>query len=65
MIDSVSNSEKPAQVRCRTCGEMIANDAPHFPFCSDRCQMVDLGKWFDGNYRISRDVKDSDLETVD
>jgi endogenous inhibitor of DNA gyrase (YacG/DUF329 family) len=23
-----------------------------FPFCSERCQMVDLGKWLDGDYAI-------------
>lgn len=23
-----------------------------FPFCSDRCRLVDLGKWLGGEYRI-------------
>ena len=23
-----------------------------FPFCSDRCKLVDLGKWLGGEYRI-------------
>ena len=23
-----------------------------FPFCSKRCRMIDLGRWFDGHYRI-------------
>ena len=23
-----------------------------FPFCSDRCRLLDLGKWFDGRYRV-------------
>lgn len=31
---------------------------PFFPFCSKRCKFVDLGNWFDGNYRISRPVED-------
>ncbi len=22
------------------------------PFCSRRCQMVDLGRWFEGAYRL-------------
>jgi hypothetical protein len=26
--------------------------SPFFPFCSDRCRLVDLGQWLDGNYRI-------------
>ncbi len=25
---------------------------PFFPFCSQRCRMVDLGHWLDGAYRI-------------
>ncbi len=25
---------------------------PHFPFCSERCQMVDLSRWLTGAYRI-------------
>lgn len=28
-------------------------DAPHRPFCSERCKMVDLGRWLDGTYAIS------------
>lgn len=23
-----------------------------FPFCSRRCRLIDLGRWFDGLYRI-------------
>jgi uncharacterized protein len=25
---------------------------PFFPFCSDRCRLVDLGRWLDGRYQI-------------
>ncbi|MFQ5687256.1 MAG: DNA gyrase inhibitor YacG [Candidatus Scalindua sp.] len=25
---------------------------PTFPFCSERCKLVDLGLWFDGERRI-------------
>ena len=24
----------------------------HFPFCSDRCKLIDLGRWLDGRYQI-------------
>ncbi|MEN8127966.1 MAG: DNA gyrase inhibitor YacG [Planctomycetota bacterium] len=27
-------------------------NAVYFPFCSERCRLVDLGAWMDGNYRI-------------
>jgi uncharacterized protein len=23
-----------------------------FPFCSERCKLIDLGRWLDGKYRI-------------
>jgi endogenous inhibitor of DNA gyrase (YacG/DUF329 family) len=23
-----------------------------FPFCSDRCRLLDLGKWLGGDYRV-------------
>lgn len=29
-----------------------------FPFCSSRCQLVDLGKWLDGDYRIAGEPAD-------
>ena len=25
---------------------------PNFPFCSRRCKLVDLGKWFNEEYKI-------------
>jgi endogenous inhibitor of DNA gyrase (YacG/DUF329 family) len=28
------------------------DDLPSFPFCSDRCRLVDLGRWIDGVYAI-------------
>jgi endogenous inhibitor of DNA gyrase (YacG/DUF329 family) len=29
------------------------SELPFFPFCSERCRLIDLGKWADGSYRIS------------
>lgn len=44
------------QGRCPTCGRSFEvariDDLPSFPFCSDRCRMVDLGRWLDGAYTI-------------
>jgi endogenous inhibitor of DNA gyrase (YacG/DUF329 family) len=42
--------------RCPICGkgfeiDQLA-DLPSFPFCSDRCKLVDLGRWIDGAYTI-------------
>ena len=26
---------------------------PEFPFCSERCRLIDLGKWASGTYVVS------------
>jgi len=36
-----------------------------FPFCSDRCRQIDLGKWASGGYVISRAINDpEELENI-
>ncbi len=30
----------------------IVQDIPTFPFCSERCKLIDLGAWLDEEYRI-------------
>lgn len=42
---------------CPICGSLAAPRQgapgnPSFPFCSPACKVVDLGRWFDGTYRI-------------
>jgi uncharacterized protein len=32
-----------------------------FPFCSDRCRKIDLGKWAMGVYKISSPVLDPEV----
>ncbi len=39
-------------------------DAPYRPFCSERCKMIDLGKWLDGTYAISEPISPSEPEQV-
>jgi uncharacterized protein len=31
------------------------------PFCSDRCRVIDLGKWASGEYRISSPILDPEV----
>jgi uncharacterized protein len=39
--------------RCPTCrGLAVRAGNKLFPFCSERCQLVDLGRWLDEEYRI-------------
>jgi endogenous inhibitor of DNA gyrase (YacG/DUF329 family) len=33
------------------------------PFCSERCQLIDLGRWADGSYRVAAEpLADDDDE---
>lgn len=36
-------------------------DAPFRPFCSERCKLVDLGRWLDGTYVISEQSTPEEL----
>jgi endogenous inhibitor of DNA gyrase (YacG/DUF329 family) len=44
------------QGRCPICSKSYAIGAiaelKSFPFCSDRCRLIDLGRWADGRYAI-------------
>lgn len=46
--------------RCRSCGQVLAMPATSSPFCSDRCRMADLGKWFASRYTVSRPLQNDD-----
>jgi endogenous inhibitor of DNA gyrase (YacG/DUF329 family) len=35
----------------------------YFPFCSERCKLIDLGRWLDGKYQIP--VADHDRDESD
>lgn len=36
-----------------------------FPFCRNRCRMVDLGNWFGGGYQVSRPIDpEGDAEAI-
>ncbi len=56
--------------RCPICSagyDIPSLDAlPSFPFCSDRCRMIDLGRWVDSKYVIPQkpnsEQEDDDAE---
>lgn len=43
---------------CPVCGKAAV--AKYRPFCSERCGMVDLGRWFSGSYSVPTDEKPAD-----
>ncbi|MCC8365557.1 MULTISPECIES: DNA gyrase inhibitor YacG [Xenorhabdus] len=41
-------------VACPTCGQAViwGEISPHRPFCSKRCQLIDLGEWANEEKKI-------------
>jgi len=52
--------KRTAKVGCPICKKPVKSSDPNYPFCSDRCRTIDLGKWASGGYVISSPVKDSE-----
>ena len=51
----------PKALFCPTCRKVVLATGDYFPFCSDRCRILDLGKWASGDYKISTPIQDPDL----
>ncbi len=50
---------KDIKKTCPICGkEMVWENNPFRPFCSERCRLIDLGKWASDEYRIPGKKKD-------
>ncbi len=45
-------------LRCPICRKIVLKSEPEFPFCSERCRTIDLGKWASGGYVISTTLSD-------
>ncbi|MHC4855190.1 MAG: DNA gyrase inhibitor YacG [Planctomycetota bacterium] len=64
------------EFRCPVCDRAIPSssltlegkrriNAEYFPFCSERCRLVDLGAWLDGDYRIPSEARSSEPQFPD
>jgi endogenous inhibitor of DNA gyrase (YacG/DUF329 family) len=43
-------------MKCPTCKVHVEwKDNPYRPFCSERCQLIDLGCWVNGEYSVPGD----------
>jgi len=50
--------------QCPACGKdvrTVEKERKHRPFCSERCQLLDLGDWLDERYRIPGDPSDAGI----
>ncbi len=61
LADRIMHLADEAPARCPSCGVEVIAENETFPFCSPRCRMADLGKWFSGAYRVGRPVEEDDL----
>jgi hypothetical protein len=50
--------------KCPVCGKEAKWEGnPYRPFCSERCSLIDLGKWADGKYSVKGEkVKEEKAE---
>ncbi len=54
-------------MKCPICKKEVAPDsqsadAQYFPFCSERCKIIDLGNWASEKYVVSTPIQPEDAE---
>ena len=52
--------KRTLRLRCPICKKFVPVAGPDFPFCSERCRLVDLGNWASGQYVIPASLADAD-----
>ncbi len=52
--------KRSLKLRCPICKKTVKSTDPDFPFCSDSCRLIDLGKWASGAYVIASPIADAD-----
>jgi hypothetical protein len=59
MVQEMKRSKR-LSLMCPICKKAVKNGNADFPFCSERCRLIDLGKWASGAYVISSPVQDNE-----
>ncbi len=52
--------KRQIKLRCPICKKPVKSADADFPFCSERCRLIDLGKWASGAYVIASPVNDAE-----
>jgi endogenous inhibitor of DNA gyrase (YacG/DUF329 family) len=58
--------KKRGLIKCPSCkreGDWFSS--PYGPFCSRRCKLIDLGKWFDEDHVISEPIPAEQRDSTD
>jgi len=45
-------------MKCPICKKDVEPDTPDFPFCSERCRLIDLGNWAAEKYVVSAPIQE-------
>ena len=40
------------KLKCPICKKPVTSQDADFPFCGERCRLIDLGRWLDGDYKV-------------
>jgi len=54
--------KRVASLRCPICRKLVLASDAGFPFCSERCRLIDLGKWASGGYVVSSQLNDPETD---
>ena len=57
--------KRTGTLRCPTCRKLVPASEPDFPFCNERCRLIDLGKWASGGHVISTRLNDPEAGDSD
>lgn len=51
-------------VKCPICKTPVTRENEDFPFCSERCRLIDLGKWSSEEYVVSTPLGPDEIEML-
>lgn len=60
-----TGSSMAAPLQCPTCEVEVPTDSPAYPFCSQRCRLLDLDRWITGKFVVSRPLDARDVEELE
>jgi uncharacterized protein len=51
-------------MKCPICRKPVEASGAEVPFCSERCRLIDLGKWSSEEYVVSTPLRPEDHEST-
>jgi endogenous inhibitor of DNA gyrase (YacG/DUF329 family) len=57
--------ESARSMHCPICRKIVLRSDPEFPFCSERCRLIDLGAWLSEKHAIPDETLPGESGTSD